>query len=65
MVNRIWPTAMADKADNVSSVSASGFHIGGPNTVNPGQIPTVVDFQLRGTLNLIPDSLTFQMWQAH
>ena len=38
MVNRIWPTAMAGKADNVSSVSASACHIGGPNSVNPGQI---------------------------
>ena len=26
MVNRIWPTAVAGKADNVSSVPASGGH---------------------------------------
>ena len=38
MVNRIWPTAVAVKADSVSSVSASACHIGGPNSVNPGQI---------------------------
>ena len=38
MVNRIWPTARADKSDSVSSVSASACHIGGPNSVNPGQI---------------------------
>ena len=37
MVNRIWPTAVANKADNVSSVSASACHIGGPIDVNPGQ----------------------------
>ena len=34
MVNRIWPTAVAGKADNVSSVSASACHIGGPNSVS-------------------------------
>ena len=38
MVNRIWPTAVAGKADNVSSMSASTYHIGRPNSVNPGQI---------------------------
>ena len=42
MVNGIWPTAVAGKADIVSSVSASACHIrtyvGGPNSVNPGQI---------------------------
>ena len=38
MVNRIWPTAVAGKADSVSAVSASASHIGGPNSVNPGQI---------------------------
>ena len=38
MVNRIWPIAVAGKADSVSSVSASACHIGGPNSVNPGQI---------------------------
>ena len=38
MVNRIWPTAVAD---SVSSVSASACHIGGPNSVNPGQIRLV------------------------
>ena len=38
MVNRIWPTAVAGEADSVSSVSASACHIGGPNSVNPGQI---------------------------
>ena len=38
MINRIWPTAVVGKADSVSSESASAFHIGGPNSVNPGQI---------------------------
>ena len=38
MVNRIWPTAVAGEAYSVSSVSASACHIGGPNSVNPGQI---------------------------
>ena len=38
MVDRIWPTAAAGKADSVSFVSASACHIGGPNSVNPGQI---------------------------
>ena len=38
MFNRIWPTAVAGVADSVSSVSASACHIGGPNSVNPGQI---------------------------
>jgi len=38
MVNRIWPTVVAGKADSVSSVSASACHIGGPNSVNSGQI---------------------------
>ena len=38
MVNRIWPTAVAGKADNVSFESASACDIGGPNSVNPGQI---------------------------
>ena len=37
MCNRIWPTAVAGKADNVSSVSASACHIGGPKGVSPGQ----------------------------
>ena len=38
MVNRIWPTAVAGKADSVSSVSALACHIGVPNSVNTGQI---------------------------
>ena len=36
--NRIWPTAVAGEADSVSSLSASVCHIGGTNSVNPGQI---------------------------
>ena len=48
MVNRIWPTAVAVKADNVSSVSASACHIGGPNSVNPGQILSVY-----GIMNIV------------
>ena len=38
MVNRSWPTVVEEEADSVSSVSASAYHIGGPNSVNPGQI---------------------------
>ena len=38
MVNRIWPFAVAGGADSVSAVSAAACHIGGPNSVNPGQI---------------------------
>ena len=38
MVNRIWPTAVTGEADSVSSVTASACHIGGPNSVTPGQI---------------------------
>ena len=37
-VNRIWPTAVAGKADKELTLSASACHIGGPNSVNPGQI---------------------------
>ena len=37
MVNIIWPTAMVGKAENVSSESASACHLGGPNSVSPGQ----------------------------
>ena len=38
MVYRIWPTVVAGGADSVSSGSAAVCHIGGPNSVNPGQI---------------------------
>ena len=38
MVNRIWPTAVAGEADKELTVTASACHIGGPNSVNPGQI---------------------------
>ena len=41
MVKRFWPTAVAGEADSVSSVSASVCHVGGPNSVNPGQILSV------------------------
>ena len=56
MVNRIWPTAVAGKADSVSSVSASACHIGGPNSVNPGQILLVygtLHFRISHTYGLI------------
>ena len=36
--NRIWPTAMAGKADIVSSVSDIACQIGGQNSGNTGQI---------------------------
>ena len=38
MVNRISLTAVAGEVENVISVSASACHMGGPNSVNPGQI---------------------------
>ena len=41
MVNVNWPTAVAGKADIVSSVSASACHIGGPIDVNPGELALV------------------------
>ena len=47
-VNVNWPTAVADKADMVSSVSASACHIGGPIGVNPGELALVY-----GTTNYI------------
>ena len=50
MVNRIWPTAVAGKADSVSSVSASACQIGGPNSVNPGQILLVYGIPCHGYL---------------
>ena len=41
MINVKWPTAVADKADIVSSVSASACYIGGPIGVNPGDLALV------------------------
>ena len=41
MFNVNWPTAVAGEADNVSSVSASACHIGGPIDVNPGELMLV------------------------
>ena len=41
MFNVNWPTAVADEADNVSSVSASACHIGGLIYVNPGELALV------------------------
>ena len=38
MVNRIWPAAVAGEADMELTLSASACHMGGPNSVNPGQI---------------------------
>ena len=40
------PLTVAGEEDNVSSVSASACHTGGPNSVNPGQILLVY-----GTIN--------------
>ena len=64
MVNRIWPTAVAGEADSVSSVSASACHIGGPNSVNPGQIllvyGTLIDKSTHLPLN---DTLHFTEMQ--
>ena len=36
--NAFWPAAVVCEADSVNSMSASACHIGGPNSVNPGQI---------------------------
>ena len=41
MFNVNWPTAVAGEADNVSFVSASACHIGGPIDVNPGELTLV------------------------
>ena len=41
MFNVNWPTAVAAEADNVSSVSPSACHIGGPIDVNPGELTLV------------------------
>ena len=46
MVNRIWNTAVAGDAGSVSSASASACHIGGPNSVNPGQILLVYGMEI-------------------
>ena len=37
-VNIIWLTAVAGKADMELTLSASAYHIGGPKSVNPGQM---------------------------
>ena len=55
MVNRIWPNAVAGKVDSVSSLSASACHIGGPNSVKPGQILLVY-----GTSLLAPGTTHLQ-----
>ena len=41
MTNAFGPTVAAGEADNVSSVSASASHIGGPIYVNPGKLALV------------------------
>ena len=62
MVNRIWPTAVAGKADSVSSVSSSACHIGGPNSVNPSQILLVyaryTDSKMKSLLSERPKCLS-------
>ena len=45
-VNRIWPTAVAGKADKELTMIASACYIGGPNCVNPGQILLVYGFTI-------------------
>ena len=50
MVNRIWPTAVAGEADRELMLSASACHIGGPNSVNPGQILLVYGTIFIGSL---------------
>ena len=63
MVNRIWPTAVAGKADSVSSVSASACHIGGPNCVNLGQILLVYGtFFYTNFIHSIPNVRSFFPW---
>ena len=44
MVNRIWSTAVAGKADDISSLSASACHKGGLNSVS---LRYIVDFSPR------------------
>ena len=55
MANRIWPTAVAGKADRVSSVSASACHIGGPIDVNPGELELVYGSFLIWVLGVFED----------
>ena len=50
--NLDWPTAVAGEADNVSSVSASACHIGGPIDVNPGELALVYGTDFANALNL-------------
>ena len=57
MVNVNWPTAVVGEADNVSSVSASACHIGGPIDVNHGEQTLVYGILYRRMKTLI---LTFQ-----
>ena len=46
-VNINWPTAVAAEADNVSSLSDSACHIGGPKGVRPGQKALLHGFYFR------------------
>ena len=50
MFNVNWPTAVVGVADNVSSVSPSACHLGGPIDVNPGELMLVygTNPQLKG-----------------
>ena len=48
---------MAGKADSVSSVSALACHIGGPNSVNTGQILLVYDIYFQTRAELISNTI--------
>ena len=52
MFNINWPTTVAGEADNVSSMSASACHIGGPIDVNPGESTLVYGSNLNCSKNL-------------
>ena len=68
MVKRIWPTAVTGEADSVSSVSALTCHIGGPNSVNPGQTLLVYSMYSRCKMSVVeiilyaklPESILFK-----
>ena len=56
-------TAVAGKADIVSSVSASACHIGGPIEVHPGELTLVYGIFL--SLLKIPDKILSRFFQSY
>ena len=51
---------MAGEADSVSSLSASACHIGGPNSVNPGQILLVYGILFSSRVKIFPTVLSLE-----